>query len=134
MKPNHEHIVQDTMSVAAFGRKPHIQFSTLCRRLEKTGIIDMSRALKIKLTVPNPLSVQGLVHDFKNFGEDVYRILRDECVISLQEIDTSVDEFHLRGLHKREVREITAKVSKILEKYNKLSMVEICEISDDHEA
>ena len=62
----------------------------------------MARTLKVQLITPNPLSVQGLVANFRNFGEDVYRALRNECDVSIQEIDASISEFHLRGLHKRE--------------------------------
>ena len=94
----------------------------------------MGRALRVRLTVPNPLSVQGLVHDFKNFGEDVYLALRDECDISIHEIDTEVSEFHVRGLHKREVRTIAAKIRRVLEKHHWLSAVDISEVSDDKAA
>jgi hypothetical protein len=92
------------------------------------------RALKVELAVPNALSVQDLVSEFQNFGEDVYRKLRDECDVSLHEIDHFVGAFHLRGLHKRDVRTMTAKVRKILEKYHALTAVEIYEISDDDNA
>ena len=94
----------------------------------------MGRTLKVELAVPNALSVQGLVHDFQNFGEDVYRALRGTCDISLAEIDHFVGAFHLRGLHKRDVRTIAAKVNKILEKYHSLACVKIYEVSDERDA
>ena len=43
----------------------------------------MDRILKIYLTKPSP----DLVHQWRNFGEDVYRALRDECDVSIEEID-----------------------------------------------
>jgi hypothetical protein len=94
----------------------------------------MARTLKVELTVPDALSVQGLVHNFQNFGEDVYRALRDECDVSLHEIDHFTGAFHLRGLPKREVRTVAAKVRKILEKYPGLTEVKISEVSEDHSA
>jgi hypothetical protein len=90
----------------------------------------MSRTLKIKLTTPNP----SLVHEFRNFGEDVYGGLREDCEVSIAEIDASISEFHLREIHKRDLRNIAAKVRKILEKYRSLGPVEIHEISESQDA
>jgi hypothetical protein len=75
-----------------------------------------------------------LVPEFQNFGEDVYRALREECDISIDEIDHFAGAFHLRGLHKRDVRTIAAKVRKILEEYHSLTDVEIYEVADEHGA
>ena len=94
----------------------------------------MARILKVELAVPNALSVEGLVSNFQNFGEDVYRALRDECEVSIHEIDHFSGAFHLRGLHKRDVRTIAAKVRKILETYDGLKDVKICEIGDENAA
>ena len=84
----------------------------------------MAKTLKVRLTAPDP----NLVHEFRNFGEDVYRALRNECEVSIQEIDASTSEFHLRGIHKRELRTIAAKVRKIVEKYQRLPPVDVHEI------
>jgi hypothetical protein len=85
----------------------------------------MAKTLRVQLTTPSP----DLVHEFRNFGEDVYRDLRSECEISIQEIDASTSEFHLRGIHKREVRSLAAKIRKIIEKrYEMLPPIEIYEI------
>jgi hypothetical protein len=94
----------------------------------------MAKTLKIELAVPNALSVQDLVPNFQNFGEDVYRGLQKECDISLGEIDHFVGAFHLRGIHMRDVRAITAKVRGILEKYPLLTDIKIYEVSDDRDA
>jgi hypothetical protein len=96
-------------------------------------MLDMARTLKVELNVPNALSIQGLVSSFQNFGEDVYRDLRDQCDISLDEIDHFVGAFHLRGIHKRDVRTVAAKVRKILENYHSLTAVKIYEVPDDHD-
>jgi hypothetical protein len=103
-------------------------------QLFSLGIVRMARTLKIELAVPNALSVDGLVSSFQDFGEDVYHALRDECDVSIDEIDHFVGAFHLRGLHKRDVRTIEAKVRKILERYDTLTEVKIYEIQDDHDA
>jgi len=94
----------------------------------------MAKTLKVELAVPNALSVDGLVSRFQDFGEDVYHALRDECDVSIDEIDHFVGAFHLRSLHKREVRGIAAKVRKILEKHPWLTDIKIYEIQDDHDA
>jgi hypothetical protein len=89
------------------------------------------KTLKVKHNVPNPLPVPGLVHSFKNFGEDVFRALRGECEVSLAEIDRAISEFHIRGLHKHEVRSVAAKVRKLLDKkYPMLPPIEIVEIEE----
>jgi hypothetical protein len=91
----------------------------------------MAKILKVELAVTNALSINGLVPCFQDFGEDVYRALRNECEISIDEIDHFNGAFHLRRLHKREVRSIIVKVRKILEKYPLLSEVQIHELADD---
>lgn len=92
----------------------------------------MSRALKVELSVPDALSVEGLVSTFQDFGEDVYRALWDECEISMDEIDHFTGAFHLRRLHKRDVRTLARKVRSILDRYPALTDVQILEIQDDH--
>ena len=89
----------------------------------------MGRTLKVQLTAPNP----ALVHEFRNFGEDVYRELRDDCDVSIEEIDASTSEFHLRAIPHRQLRTIAATVRKIAAPYRNLSPVEIDEISDDEQ-
>jgi len=72
----------------------------------------MGRTLKVRLTNAEP----DLVHEFRNFGEDVFRALRDDYDVSLGEIDASTNEFHLRNIPKRNVRTVAARVRKIAEK------------------
>ncbi len=87
----------------------------------------MGRILKIYLTAPSP----DLVHQWRNFGEDVYRALRDECEVSIHEIDASTGEFHLRGIPKRELRTTAAKVRKIAEKNLMSHIINVSEITDE---
>jgi hypothetical protein len=94
----------------------------------------MARILKVELAAPNALTIQGLVPNFQNFGGDIYRELRDECDVSIEEIDHFTGAFHLRGLHKRNVRAITAKVRAILEKHHWLTDVKVYEVPEDRDA
>jgi len=91
----------------------------------------MARTLKVRLTSPDP----NLIHRFRNFGEDVYRALRYDCDVSIQEIDASTSEFYLREIHKREVRTIAAKVRKIIDKHCQfLPPIEVYEIPESPHA
>ena len=90
----------------------------------------MARALKVFLTAPSP----NMVHQWRNFGEDVYRELRDECEVSIDEIDASTSEFFLRGIHKRELLTTIAKVRKIAEKSMMSEIISVTEIRDGHDA
>src|SRR5262245_1425056 len=84
----------------------------------------MGRTLKVQLENPSP----DLVHDFRNFGEDVYREFRDKSV-SIDEIDASTSTFHLRDIPKREVRTVASKVRELVEKYRSL-IVSVDEIKE----
>ena len=90
----------------------------------------MARTLKVCLTAPSP----DLVHQWRNFGESVYTELRDECQVSLAEIDSSTSEFFVRGIHKRELRTTAARVRKIADKSLMSQIVSVTEITDDHDA
>jgi hypothetical protein len=78
----------------------------------------MERTLKVHLMTPTP----ELVHEFRNFGEDVYRALRQDCEISLQEIDASTSEFHLRRIPTRHIHAFAAKIREIAAPYKNLSI------------
>jgi hypothetical protein len=45
-----------------------------------------------------------VLHRFHNFGEEVYRRLRDSCEIDIDEIDGNSGEFILREVKSRSVR------------------------------
>jgi hypothetical protein len=76
----------------------------------------MGRALKVQLTNAS----SDLIHSFRNLGEDVYRALRDEYDVSLEEIDVSVQEFCVRKISKREIRTVAARVRRIAERHRNL--------------
>lgn len=59
----------------------------------------MRAAIRIELNDPGP----DLVHRFQNFGEDVYRALRDRCSVSIDEIDNATHAFHVRDIPRRDI-------------------------------
>ena len=60
----------------------------------------MAKTILVRISdAPTP----DIVHRFRNFGEDVYRALRDSCDVDLDEIDSSTNRFHVRGIKARQV-------------------------------
>jgi hypothetical protein len=89
----------------------------------------MAKILRVQLTEPpTPL----LMHRFLNFSEDVYRddSLKDECAMTLEEIDGPTGRFHLREIHKRFVRTAAARVREIAEKHHLLESIHVDEVPD----
>ena len=72
-----------------------------------------------------------MVHDFRNFGEDVYRELRNDYPVSIDEVDASTSEFYLREIPKREVRTVAARVRKLVVKYTPL-IISVDEVKQDY--
>jgi hypothetical protein len=70
-----------------------------------------------------------VVHDFQNFGEEVWSALREDYAVSIEEIDASTSEFHLREIRKREVRIVAARVRKLAERYRSL-LINVDEIRE----
>jgi len=91
----------------------------------------MARTLQVQLTV-QPDSI--LLHRFRNFGEEVYTALREECAVSLDEIDSATTTFHLRQIHKRFVRTAAAMMRELLRKHHMLEIVTVDEIRETTEA
>jgi hypothetical protein len=89
----------------------------------------MAKTLCVRLNVPAP----ELVHVFRNLGEGVWGALRDECDISLAEIDASTSEFHLRGIHTRDLRTVAARLRTLVEKSGMGSQVTVTEVVPEDE-
>ena len=75
----------------------------------------MSREIRIEISDKPSVDI---VHRFRNFGEDVYRALKDSCNVDLGEIDKATTAFTVRGVHRRDVRRITKIIEKQLEIHN----------------
>ena len=85
----------------------------------------MFKTLRVRLNAPAP----ELVHQFHNLGEDIWRVLKHECEISLPEIDASTSQFHLRGIHKRDLRALATKVRTLVEKSGMRNVVTVSEVA-----
>lgn len=73
------------------------------------------RAIRIAVSESPTAEV---VHRFRNFGEDVYRALRDHCSVSIDEIDAATTSFLVRDIHKRDVRRIRKVIGNELRRHN----------------
>lgn len=56
-------------------------------------------------------------HRFRNFGEDVYRALRDTCSVSIEEIDVSTTSFTIRDLPRSDLGTVTQTIKRLLERF-----------------
>lgn len=59
----------------------------------------MRAAIRIQLNEPGV----EVVHRFQNFGEDVYRALRNRCSISIDEIDRATHMFEVHDIPRRDI-------------------------------
>lgn len=75
----------------------------------------MGAAIQIQIS-DEPTS--DIVHRFRNFGEDVYRSLRDTCSVSIAEIDVSMTSFTIRDIRRRDLGEVTQTIKRELKRYH----------------
>ncbi len=75
----------------------------------------MSAAIKIAIS-DEPTS--DIVHRFRNFGEDVYRSLRDTCSVSIEEVDASTTSFTVRDIHRRDLGDVTQTIKRELKRHH----------------
>ena len=75
----------------------------------------MSIAIKIEIADP---PTADIVHRFRNFGEDIYRLLKDTCSVSIAEIDASTTSFTVREIHRRELGVITQTIRRELMRHH----------------
>lgn len=73
-------------------------------------------SVTLEIMVPDD-GEQTFVHRFRNFGEDVYRALRDECDVSLHEIDASAKSFTIRAIKRQRAKRTAARIREIAEKH-----------------
>jgi hypothetical protein len=87
----------------------------------------MSAAIQIQIS---DVPASDIVHRFRNFGEDVYRALRDTCSVSIEEIDASNTSFTVRDIHRRDLGDVTQTIKRELKRHCFLSsatLTELCE-------
>lgn len=75
----------------------------------------MSAAIKIAIS-NEPTS--DIVHRFRNFGEDIYRELRDTCSVSIDEVDASTTCFTVRDIRRRDLGEVTQTINRELKRHH----------------
>ncbi len=75
----------------------------------------MAKTLLVQISgQPTP----EIIHRFRNFGEDIFRALRDSCDVDLDEIDASTDRFHVRGIKARQVGRVVKTIESELQAHN----------------
>ena len=70
--------------------------------------------LRVEISDPPTLDT---IHRFRNFGEDVYRAFRDRHSVDIGEIDASTKSFHVRHVHRRELRSVSKEIMRIATKH-----------------
>lgn len=75
----------------------------------------MRAAIKIEISDE---STGDVVHRFRNFGEDIYRALRDVCAVSIDEIDRSTTTFVVRDIPKRDLGLATQTIKRELRRHH----------------
>lgn len=74
----------------------------------------MKAAIKIEISdEPTP----DVIHRFRNFGEDIYRALRDTCSVSLEEIDRSTTSFLVSDVRSHDVGPVTQAIKRELRRH-----------------
>ena len=75
----------------------------------------MSVAIKIEICDPPTSEV---IHRFRNFGEDVYRLLRNTCSVSMDEIDAVTNSFVVREIRRRDLGMVTQTINRELKRHH----------------
>jgi hypothetical protein len=75
----------------------------------------MSAAFKVEIS-DEPTG--DIVHRFRNFGEDIYRELRDTCTVRIDEIDRSTTSFVIRDVQKRDLGVVTQTIKRELRRHH----------------
>jgi len=75
----------------------------------------MSAAIKIEISDPPTSEV---IHRFRNFGEDIFRLLRDTCSVDIDEIDAATSSFVVRDIHKRDLGVVTQTIKQELKRHH----------------
>jgi hypothetical protein len=73
----------------------------------------MRAAIRIELNEPG----EELVDRFRNFGEDVYRGLRDRCSVDIDEIDRATRSFVVRDIGRQEIGSAVALIEREIRRH-----------------
>lgn len=75
----------------------------------------MSVAIRIEISEE---PIPDIVHRFRNFGEDVYRSLRDTCSVSIEEIMASTSSFIVRDIHRSALGDVRQVIKRELKRHH----------------
>ena len=87
----------------------------------------MRAAIEIRLVTAEP--PDALVHEFQNFGEDVYRAVRDAVAITLlDDVDRARDRLVVRGIRPRDVGWVTDAIRGVIRRYHWQAVVRLSRV------
>ena len=72
--------------------------------------------ISLKVIVHEDIT-SDLIHRFRNFGEDVYRELRDEVDINIDQIDRSENEFEIHNIKNSQVNRVIKRIEYHVDKH-----------------
>jgi hypothetical protein len=58
-----------------------------------------------------------VVHSFRNFGEDLVRVLEDAEKLPLEQVDHAINSFTIGGISTRDIGTVTRRVQALLRKH-----------------
>lgn len=73
----------------------------------------MRAAIRITLNEPK----REMVHQFQNFGEDVYRAMRDVASFDWDEIDRATSTFVAREIRRQDIGTATDALKRVIRRY-----------------
>ena len=81
----------------------------------------MKAAFLVELVEPR----DDLVHNFRNFGEDVYRALRDRYPINISEIDRAISCFTIPDVRRTDIGFVSESITRLVKKYRFESTIRV---------
>ena len=78
--------------------------------------------LRIQLERPEDV---GVIHRFKNFGEEVYREFCDTWTVSLEEIDAASSSFLVRDIKRRQLSRTRKRLTELIDKHGFKGLIEV---------
>jgi hypothetical protein len=76
----------------------------------------MNTSVAIKIEVSGPV-ITELIYRFHNFGENVYRSLRETCSVSIKEIDAATNTFVVQGIRRRDLGRVTQAIKDAVKRH-----------------
>jgi len=69
------------------------------------------------------------LHRFRNFGEEVWSVFESEYEVTLEEIDSCTDTFHIKNIKARALKRTLSKIEDLVEKHYLKGIVSLKEMS-----